>query len=750
MFSLDNLKGRANIATGRSRFALRLCTVLLIGSLGIGATACSGSKNQEAPAPVTGSGAAAQDSSLEEEGVFTEDSSPYERGASLLGDYYKQKYNKRERAAVVNGVKDLLPSYDAEQAEQAVNTILGYHYIVYHQTANHNLLDNHAVARQVEAQLKDICTTLDVPFDPVWAIVSWENSGDVSKVSFANAAGLGQMTPGAIETAHAFGQARAEEWRLEAARLRTSEVREDKVKAERLERAAKLADCAERHQALAEKNRLKDERLLVDCNLEDSVLFFKYLLAKYGERVDLAISAYHNGVINNDDVIYAYLNREKELELSAQTDPNRVGLLEALKLYDLKYIDLWNSVYTREILCGLRTVYGDKVNSENSSLALGDESDLYPWKIVASYVGLKSGENFVRTLQNRYDLPLDLCEVRGLPIYDSSEKLSEGLKNNWLCLVEAAKFKNCGVDVPLAEKVTPKVSQAKAADKAKAKGDQVDKAKKTPVKEVTPKLSPEVKAQCWYAAPELYGYLANLQQRFVAASGNPNVKLPLQTLSGAWSIGKSQSACPADSIDTHYRAVAADLNLAKLPAVHSQILEKLVLEDFLLDTIYIKRAKGNVIHLVLNPRCGNYFIKNYVQYVSPHGKIAKALEQASDREAAQAKEAAEREAAKESANPQYSHQMARERERQKRLEAEKLDAEAKTREAVQSRASALKRRSGKKDADVQAPLEKLPENEEAEEELLAIPDEPISDSAGKGFPSRGQQNKKADDGVYDF
>lgn len=750
MFSLDHLKREFDICVGSSRFALKLCTILLIGSLGMGVTACSGNKEQGAPAPVAGSGASDKDSSLDEEGVFTEESSPYERGASLLSDYYKQKYNKRERAAVVNGVKELLPSYNEEQAEQAVNTILGYHYIVYHQTARHNLLDNHAVARQVEAQLKEICTTLDTPFEPIWAIVSWENSGDVSKVSFANAAGLGQMTEGAVETAHAFGKAKAEEWRLEAARLRTSEVREDKIKAERLDRAAKLADCEDRHQELTEKNRLKDERLMVDCNLEDSVLFFKYLLSKYGERVDLAISAYHNGVVNNDDVIYAYLRSEKELNLDAETDPNRVGLLEALELYDLKYIDLWNNVYTREILCGLRTVYGDKVNSENESLALGDESDLYPWKVIASYVGLKSGDNFVRTLQGRYDLPLDLCEVRGLPMYDSAEKLAEGLKNNWLCSMDPNKFKNCGVDVPLAEKVVQKVSQAKAADKAKAKGGKADKAKKAEAKEVIPELSPETKAQCWYASPELYGYLAGLQQRFISASGNSNVKLPLQTISGAWALNKNQNACKADSMDTHLRAVAADLDLSKLPAVHRQLLEKLILQDFLLDTIYIKRADGNIIHLVLNPRCGSYFIQNYVDYVSPQGKIAKALEQASNREAIEAKEAAEREAAKESANPQYSHKMARERELQKKREAEKLDAEAKTREAVQSRASALKRRSGKKNAEIQEQNEKHTEANEVEEELTAIPDEPISDGTVKGLPKGRQQNKNADDGVYDF
>lgn len=746
MFSLDHLKCGGDAVIGRSRFALRLCTVLLIGSLGIGAVACSGSKKQDAPAPVAGSATSIQDSSLEEDGVFIEDSSPYERGASLLDDYYKQKYNKRERAAVVNGVKELLSFYNEKQVEQTVNTVLGYHYIVYHQTARHNLLDNHAVARQVEAQLKEICTTLDVPFNPMWAIVSWENSGDVSKVSFANAAGLGQMTPGAIETAHSFGKAKADEWRLEAARLRTSEAREDKIKAERLDRAAKLADCEERHQELTEKNRLKDERLLVDCNLEDSVLFFKYLLFKYGERIDLAISAYHNGVVNNDDIIYAYLRQEKELNLDAEIDPNRVGLLEALELYDLKYLDLWNNVYTREILCGLRTVYGDRVNAENSSLALGDESDLYLWKIIASYVGLKSGENFVRTLQSRYDLPLDLCEVRGLPIYDSSEKLVEGLKNNWLCVVDSSKFKNYGVDIPLAEKVVQKVSQAKAADKAKAKGD---KAKKSEVKEVIPQLSPEIKTQCWYTSPELYGYLACLQQRFISASGNPNVRLPLQNLSGAWAMEKNQNACKADSQDTHFRAVAADLNLGKLPAVHRKILEDLVLKDFLLDVIYIKRAEGNVIHLVLNPRCGNEFIKNYVEYVSPHGKIAKALAQVSDREAAEAKEAAEREAAKESANPQYSHQMARERERQKKREAERLDAEAKTREAVQSRASALKRRSGKKETSATESVGRPPESEETEE-LLAIPDEPIDGGNIKGIPGERQQNKNADEGVYDF
>ena len=94
--------------------------------------------------------------------------------------------------------------------------------------------------------------------------------------------------------------------------------------------------------------------------------------------------------------------------------------------------------------------------------------------------------------------------------------------------------------------------------------------------------------------------------------------------------------------------------------------------------------------------------------------------------------------------------MARERERQKKREAEKLDAEAKTREAVQSRASALKRRSGKKDAATQEEIEKIPDGEEAEEELLAIPDEPINDGSVKGMPQGRQQSKPADDGVYDF
>ncbi|MGM9999257.1 MAG: hypothetical protein ACI38Q_07735 [Candidatus Bruticola sp.] len=730
----------------------RLCTVLLISSLGVGAAACSGDKEQTAPAPVAVSNSAAQDSSLEdEEETFTEESSPYNRGASLLQDYYKHKYKKRERSAVVNGVKDLLPSYSEEQAEQTVNTILGYHYVVYHQTPQHNLLNNHAVARQVETQLRTICTGLNVPFEAVWAIVSWENSGDVSKVSFANAAGLGQITEGAVETAHAFGKARAEEWRQEAARLRTSDMSEDKIKAERLEKAAKLADCEERHAVLAKNNKLKDERLLMECNLEDSVLFFKYLLSKYGERVDLAISAYHNGVVNNDDVIYAYLRQVKDLNLEAETDHNRIGLLEALERYDLKYIDLWNNLYTREILCGLRTVYGERVNDDNSSLALGDESDLYPWKVIASYAGLKAGDNFVRTLQGRYEQPLDFCEVRGLPAYDSLAKWQEGLENDWLCVISSAKFKNFGVDVPAAEKIIPKVSQAKAADKAKNKADESGKKVKAQEKEVVPELSDEVKAACWYASPELYGYLSSLQKRLIEASGNPNVKLPLKNISGAWAIGRSHKACAANSTESHDRGVAVDFALNKLPAVHRNILEKLILEDFLLDVVYIKRAPDGIIHVVINPRCGDEFIRGYVANVSPNGKIAKALERASNQEAAEAREAAEREAAKESANPQYSHRMAKERALREQREAERLDAEAKAREAVQSRASAVKRRSGKKDYELQEkPQERLPQADE-ENELLAIPDEPVSDGTAKGFSDKGRQTKNgADDGVYDF
>ncbi|MGM9991621.1 MAG: hypothetical protein ACI376_02055 [Candidatus Bruticola sp.] len=753
MFRFFNLYGCELASSIGSCFNFkRLCAVLIISSFGLGACACSGKKEPTAPAPVAVSNSTASDSSSEdEEETFTEESSPYSRGDSFLQDYYKHKYKKRERSAVVAGVKDLLSFYSEDQLEQAANTILGYHYIVYHETPQHNLLNNHAVARQIETQLRTICTGLNVPFEAMWAIVSWENSGDISKVSFANAAGLGQITEGAVETAHAFGKARAEEWRQEAARLRTSEIREDKIKAERLEKAAKLADCEERHAELTKNNKLKDERLMIECNLEDSVLFFKYLLSNYGERVDLAISAYHNGVVNNDDVIYAYLRQVKDLNLEAETDHNRIGLFEALERYDLKYIDLWNNIYTREILCGLRTVYGDRVNEENASLALGDESDLYPWKVIASYAGLKAGDNFVRTLQRRYEQPLDFCEVRGLPTYDSVEKLKDGLENDWLCAIDSTKFKNFGVDIPAAEKIVPKVSQAKAADKAKSKANK--SGKKVPVqeKEVIPELSGDVKAACWYASPELYGYLSSLQKRFIESSGNPNVKLPLKNISGAWALGRNHKSCAANSMETHNRGVAVDFALGKLPNVHRKILEKLILEDFLLDVVYIKRAAEGIVHVVINPRCGDDFIRSYVNYVSPNGKIAKALERASDQEAAQAREAAEMEAAKESANPQYSHKMAKERARREQLEAERLEAEAKAREAVQSRASAVKRRSGKKDPNHNEVNSEYTAQTKEEDELLAIPDEPINDGIFKSLGDKRNQPKQgADDGVYDF
>ena len=747
-----NVEKRAG--TFRAYIGRYLPAFLLVGLIGLGLPACSGTKDKQAPEPVTVSTSSAKTEKQETEDNFAVSESPYVQGRSLLQDYYGNKYGAKERNAVTKGVKELLPNYDAEQAKEAIDTILGYHYVVYHVTTRHDLTNNHAVARQVESQLRTICVTLNVPFEAMLAVVSWENSGDTSKVSYANAAGLGQMTPGAVEMAHHYGARKAKEWRLEAARLRTSGLRDDKTRAERLERAAKMADAEKRHLDAVEKNKVSDERLIVACNLEDTVLFFKYLLERYSGRVDLAISAYHNGFANNDDIIYSYLRHEKKLDISAELDPSRMSLKDALELYDIKYIDLWNSRFTREILCGLRTVYGEKVNDENASLAMGDESDLYPWKVIASYVGFSSGEGFVRSMQERYSGGLDLCEVRGLPAYESQADLTKAMEGGFLCALDPTQYKNFGVDSAPAEKVSVSVSQAKAADKANADG----KAIKEKPTVIVPKVDPEVKKMCWYCSPELCGYLSQLRKRFAAACGNPRVKVPLNSVFGAWALGKDKDrhVCAAGSASTHYRGVAADIALHKLPADQHQVLERLILEDFLLDVVYIRRTPDGDIHVVLNPRCGDEFVDYYVANVSPSGKIARARDELRSQQKEKERAKALEEAARERSDPQYGNRAKRARQHRQDMETERLNKELSARKAAESRAAAVKKReaqgglSEKTGTENERKATADPGYNPEEKELLAIPDDVDNFGDDAGTRGHGAGGRRVGDDSYDF
>ncbi|MBQ7502724.1 hypothetical protein IJT93_08440 [bacterium] len=684
---------------------------------------------------------------------FRVKSSPYEYGSSLLNEYYMNRLESREANTVRTGIAIFLPDYNDTDSEDVLRAVMSYQYVVYHITDLHDLRNNHAVARQAEPKLRIICNTLNVPLEPVLGIVSWENSGDTSKVSYANAAGLGQMTAGAVDTAHQYGEMQAKSWREEAARLRLSMERSDKVQAERLDKAAKMAECRNRHEEMAKANKVEDERLIMECNLEDTVLFFKYLLSKYDNRVDLAVSAYHNGVVNTDDIIYDYLRQVKNMDIASETDPSRRGLVEAIQVYDIKFIDLWNNKRSREILCGIRTVNGEKANADNIDMTLGDESDLYPWKVIGSYAGYVAGESFVTSMQQNYSGSFDESMVRGLPVYDSAEDMKNGAAASMLCTLDKDSFKNCGVDsYPETSKKAASAPKVKLSEKKEAARQA---AEKKAAEKKAAGVPADIKELCWHALPELAGYLAELRVRWGTYCGNDRVRIPLKTVSGAWTFSAAGNSCVSKKQELHRRGLAADIDMSKLPASQRSVLERLIVEDFLLDKIYmdnIKDGGGNIIHIVLNPRCGDNYLENYISYVSPDGRIARAREEFLHEEEAKAAEARARKEAKLNSSPRYRTQAAREAEERRRQEEVRQYKEQQAKEAAQSRASAAKRRVARKQPKRQETVNIAP-TEEPEEELYAIPDDnPIYEGPGSasGSKSRSYTRKTDDDEVYSF
>ena len=495
---------------------------------------------------------------------------PGEDGRLSLREFYEQKHPEEERLRVRETLQRVLALAEAEELDEATEEILAFHHLVYHRTRFHDLEKNHAVARLVESRLRDLADRHGVPLLPVLGIVSWENSGDLGKVSWANAAGLGQMTWGAVERAHSFAAEEAGRLKEEAAGLRSQGTPEAQARAEALEARAAGLDVARRHRLLAREAAVRDERLLVEANLEDAVLFFKFLLEAYGGRADLAISAYHNGLLNNDDLLLDYLVRQGETLPHPQEE--RAPFLEALARRDVSFLDLWRDPRSREMLNGLRTVEGEPTRAGNAHLALGDESDLYPWKVLASLAGLEAGPEFTARMVARYGDRWDLVEVRGLPEYRSLSALEESASRKHL--------------VPLPR----------------------------PVRDlgISGRVRPDspVRPLSYFATPELAGYLADLEDRLARSLGKRGVRLPVANLLGAGVLEGAPTACAEGDTRTHLRGVAVDLVPKALEPGARRALEALLNADWVMDRVYLDREPGRV-HLVLNPRRGEQFEASY-------------------------------------------------------------------------------------------------------------------------------------------
>ncbi|MEW6283822.1 MAG: hypothetical protein AB1758_34740, partial [Candidatus Eremiobacterota bacterium] len=491
--------------------------------------------------------------------------------SNLRNYYIREKYPEAERRSVQDLVELALTAYAPEEKGQAVAEILAYNHVVFHTTEFHDLNRNHALMRRHEELLKKLCKDHEVPFLPVLAITSWENSGDADKVSWADAAGLGQMTWGAVDQAHAYSQRIADEFRIQA-RLHKDLAAQSKDPKERREAARYSAladrfDLARRHRQLTHQAGLEDERLVPECCLEDSVVFFKYLLEMYGGRVDLAIVTYHNGVQNSDDMLFDYVSR-REPSL-ARPGPNQRGpFLEALSRHNVNFLTLWNDLRCRQMLNGLRTMEGEITEPATAHLALGDESDIYLWKVLGSLAAYQSGPEYTRDAVSRYDGERDFVEVEGLTSHTSLDEFRKAVRASQLV------------------RVTAPIADGGIGGEAKRGTD--------------PRLF------SFYITPELDGYLWSLANRMRQASGNPKLRLPVSRLSmahltaarGTFDLGE----------ELHLKGVAVEVLPAALPDGERAVLRQLVNADYLMDRVYRTQSKDGRLRLCLNPRWGEDFL----------------------------------------------------------------------------------------------------------------------------------------------
>lgn len=482
-------------------------------------------------------------------------------GDGNLREYYLHgKYPQAEIDAVASAISAVFGERDPTQQRQMVAEILSFHHVIFHPTEYHDLRRNHKAIQKHRDVLKKMCERHGVPMLPVLAITSWENSGGSDKVSWADAAGLGQMTWGAVDEAHRYAKRKAQKLKEEAKYEKYhGTVSKDKKrleKAKELSERASMLNVEQRHRKMTKAAGLKDERAIAECNLEDVVLFFDYLLSQYGRRVDHAIGAYHKGVLNQDDILYDYLRRRDPTVLYPQPG-DRSSFLEALNKQNVSYLDLWNDPRSREMLNGLRTVEGEVTVSKNSHLALGDESDIYPWKVLGSLSALLAGEAYLNKTVERYSIPQLAGEVRGLPTFRGSEGRKEGANKGYLVKIQPEYWRGAIQEDP---------------------------------------------RQSW-VRPELVGYLLHLRDRMARALG-VKWRIPITALGRA---SKSKSSWEQD---LHSKGVAVRISVAGMNIQRKDLVKKFLQQDYLFDRIYLRSGRDEH-HLVLNPRFGHEFMDLY-------------------------------------------------------------------------------------------------------------------------------------------
>lgn len=497
----------------------------------------------------------------------------------LLSYYYRRKYSREEIGIVWKAVNELLSDYSRKDKLIATRSILAYHWVVYRTTPTHHMGANVLIAKRYRNLMKEKAKLHQIPAAMLEGIITWENSGGIARKSWAECVGLGQLSWGAVRTAHQFyvpyvkKQTRLAGTYREMGDFFNMPLLNAFSKNCLLE--AEIYDIASRHKKLKAVAGVEDERVIPECNVEDAAIYLKLLYNNYANRMDLAISAYHNGGQNNNDVIRDYLNRKHKAGLTRDSEQKEI--IAAIERTNLSYIDLWKDNRSRDMLNGLRTVFGEPTTHLNQRLAMGDESDIYLWKIVAAYAALDAPAKTLLGLVEKYRGDWDVAETRGLKRYQSISQIREAIKSGMLVPLPGV-YIDCGI------------GDIKGGSRAYYK----DRYRFN-----------------YYVLPETAGFLLKLAEVYRNRSKNPRLKIPIRAALQSKVLEKYEPGSIPEDYHTHLQGVSLDINLEK--ADRPKLLRLILKEGFLHDKIYIVMKKG-VYRVTVNPRYGKHFYKFYLKH----------------------------------------------------------------------------------------------------------------------------------------
>lgn len=455
---------------------------------------------------------------------------------SFLYNYYVSKYTVSDIAPLKRAVAEICPHYRPSQVMDAVYETLSYRHVIFHDTGHHRIDRNVKVISLYESLIRSFASKHGInPAVPL-AVMTWENSGDTKKMSYAACGGLGQMSLGAVRRAHSYSSQKARKLKMEALSISDPEKKKEMLA------KAELFNIQARHGEIAKKSGVSDERMIPECNAEDSVVYLRCIMDSFDGRSDLAISAYHNGVMNNDDLVKVLMRQ------CGVYDETNVPAFIAER--DVTYLTLWNNSKIRNMMNGFLTMDGVVTNDSNSSEALGDESDIYPWKIFGAYSALIDTDEGLATKIRKCSGTVESVETDGLESFDNMDSVRKAVKEGKLVL-QNHRTRNGNVVV--------------------------------------------------YLRPEMAGFLKKVHRELVDVTKEKKIFIPAY---GFISEGYLSGDAP-DPL--HLKGVAFDVNMNGFK--HAGKLRLILKREWLNDRIYMRRS-GDVVHVCLNPRYGLEFMSS--------------------------------------------------------------------------------------------------------------------------------------------